>query len=455
MQPERNLTEAASHCAYGLRALQRGDNLSAAHEYNTAFKLDPQCYEAIANLALIYLNTDRIQMAIVAANRAVRINPTSAEGWNNLGYILGAAGRFKEAEFALKKSVAISPTRNGWYNLGLCLYSLGEFKSSVNAFDEALKLSPGEIDIIDKRSISQLGCGKYVEGLIDNKVRWECVSCHPYMNNEVPEWRGEPLHGKTIVVLHEQGFGDTFQFCRFIPQIKTKLGAEKVILSVPASCVELMRVSKIADEVIAIQDKPNCHIDFKSPTMTVPAHLGIKLKNVGSKPYLFAPMRPKVIKDSPNIKVGLVWAGKPMYAQDRWRSMHVSNLIPLLDIDRVDYYSLQVDIPPEQELWRFGMNTLVEDLSAKIKDWSDTASIIQALDLVVSVDTAPAHLAAAMGKPVALMVPQASCWRWLKHNSTTSSWYPTIKIFRQDTQGEWSPVISKVAAFIKGMKNGS
>ncbi len=182
--------------------------------------------------------------------------------------------------------------------------------------------------------------------------------------------------------------------------------------------------------------------------MTVPALIGASVDWLRARPhpYMQAPVHDVSLPQTGRRKVGIVWAGKPMYAQDQWRSMaDPTTLLPIASLPNIDCYSLQVGERVPQ-LWQTGMNAFVTDLSSQITDWADTAKILSELDLLVSVDTAPPHLAGAMGVPVAMMLPEASCWRWLGHDTVTTPWYPSMRLFRQERQGDWGPVVKAIAA---------
>lgn len=446
------MADDQDHIACGNRALSAGDALTARAHYTAALSTNPRNFDALVNLAVVHLQTGNLPLAEFTARRALDINAASAPAWNNLGYIFGVMGRFEECKAALLKSIALAPSPAAWHSLGLCHYSLGDFADSVVAFDQQLELTPGDIDGMDKRSISLLGMGNYRDGLIDNKVRWSVLAAHPLMHSSIPEWNGEDITGKSIIVLHEQGYGDTLQFIRFVPWLKQR-GARRVVLSVPGSAIPLFRDSNLADELIGINDMPAgglASIDYKCPMLTLAAHLDVTPANIPGKSYLRAPDRPSGIKRDGSLNVGLVWAGKPMYAQDRWRSMNLMELLPLLSDTRCNFYSLQCDAR-SADLHQSGMNAFIKDLSPQIRDWGDTAAMIRDLDVLVSVDTAPAHLAGAMGKRVLLMIPQASCWRWLDHDTTATPWYPSMTIYRQTQQGDWSPVVDAICKELAAM----
>lgn len=443
---------AKEHSLLGSDAFRSGDYLIAQSEFAAALAANPSDFDAMQGMAIILFQTGRHEAGLLAAKRAAALAPNASErggAYNNLGYFLGMLGRLEESKAALLKSVEALESPISLHHLGLALYSLGEFEEAVEVYDRALKIAPPEKheELIDQRGTAQLGAGHYVEGLIDNKVRWGVLKSHPLMHSAtLPEWKGEPLDGKSIIVLHEQGFGDTFQFVRFVPRLR-ELGAARVILSVRDECADLIRVSGLADEVIGIRESPEgglASVDYKCPMLTVPAHLGLTVATIPGEPYIKAPLREKKLAGETRFKVGLVWAGKAMYAADHWRSMPITNLLPLLENEACAFYSLQQD-ERKKELWESGLNAFMTDLSGQLRDWSDTAAILTEIDLLVSVDTAPAHLAGALGIPVALMIPQASCWRWLNHSSTMTPWYPSMMLHRQVRQGDWSPVIASVS----------
>lgn len=451
----REQTDLQIHCATGHQAIQSGDALTAQVAYISALQTDSHCWEAAVNLALIFMGTSRLPAAVAMARRATTIDPGRHEGWNNLGYICAAAGRHADAETALRKSLELNTsgdTAETEHSLGQVLHALGRFAEAIDAYDRALAQKPGNIDFIDHRGQSLLGAGRLTEGLIDNKIRWQFIMCHPLMASPIKEWQGESLSGKTVIVLHEQGFGDMFQCVRWVPLLKTKYKARRVILSVPDTVAELLRINKLADEVISIRGAPKSglgSVDYKIPMMTTPALFEASDTNIPNKKYISAPLRKPLLPKSGSLKVGLVWGGKPMYAADQWRSMSADTLLPLVEIEGVSLFSLQAD-ERAKELWQSGMAAWVTDLAPHIQTWSDTAALIKELDLIVSVDTGPAHLAGAMDKPVALMIPAASCWRWFGHETTDTPWYPSMRLFRQKQQGEWAPVISAVAEYIRG-----
>lgn len=442
---------STTHLTTGQRALAVGDLLTAQSEFAAVLADDPNSYDAMGGIAIIMMNTQRPHVALRAARECTAIDPENPEAWFNLGMFAAMLGGFEEAVTAFQRAVVLAPDRfEVWKHLGLARYSLGRFNEAEFAYGRALEIKPDDEDAIDQLSNVYLAQGRFREGFLDNKVRWKIAASHPLMHHPLPEWKGESLVGKTIMVLHEQGYGDSLQFVRLVPWLKTKFGAARVILSMRDSMVGLMKLAGVADEVIEIRQEPKGgldSVDFKCPMLTVPGYVGLSVENIPTGPYLKAPMRQRLLPKG-KFKIGIVWGGVPMYAQDAWRSMYPTTLLPLTEIEGVALYSLQQD-ERRRELWESGMNAFVSDLSPHLGSWLDTAAIVAEMDLVVSVDTSVAHLAGAIGKPVGVLIPQASCWRWMGHETKTTAWYPTMKLFRQRRQGDWTPAVDAIKDHIR------
>jgi hypothetical protein len=437
-------------------AFANGDALTARNAWINVLKEDRGNWQATANMAMLLLQTGYVKEARAVATRAVGLPAPSreakGEAWHNLGYIEAVGGNYRAAVHALQYATWCNEKfYPSWHWLGVCRTQTGDFEMAINAFDKALELAPTEearTETIDKRGLALLGNGDYVAGLMDNKIRWSVLVSHPLMHSNIPQWQGESLDGKSICVLHEQGYGDTFQFVRFVPKLK-EMGAERVILSVRAEMKDVLEASLLADEVLVIGEVPEC--DYIVPMMTLPAYLGLKIETIPFEPYLVAPARQFRLPLTQRARIGLCWAGKPMYANDQWRSMPLQALLPLFEstYETHDFYSLQVD-ERVRELKETGMEVFITDLSPHLKTWGDTAHVLRQLDALVSVDTGIAHLAGGMDVPVHLMIAEASCWRWHAHHTQTTPWYPRMRLHRQAEQGDWdSPVTSVLASLRK------
>jgi hypothetical protein len=289
-----------------------------------------------------------------------------------------------------------------------------------------------------------------------------------------PVWRGESLAGKTILLWVEQGYGDTFQFSRYIKPV-LDLGAKVFLLVSDASSARLFKTTFAEQDVGIIlgsaQAKP---FDFQCPLLSLPlACQTDSLEKIPSQhPYLFADavgtqhwrQRLLAIDGNRKKRVGLVWAGgyRPQHplahGMDLVRSLHLRELAPLQAVQAsngIQFFSLQLDAPAEQlaqmqsEGWS---GPAIVDLTKDLQDWADTAALIANLDLVISCDTAVAHLAAAMGKPTWILSRYNGCWRWLEDRDD-SPWYPTVRLFKQTTAGDWTDVVNRVVIELNGLTN--
>jgi hypothetical protein len=262
----------------------------------------------------------------------------------------------------------------------------------------------------------------------------------------LPLWQGEALDGKTLFVYAEQGLGDTIQFARFLPLV-AKRGA-RVVFDCQPELVRLLSGLAGVDELRPqFQANPLPAADFHVPLLSLPGRLGITLATVPSAvPYLSAPLAvigPNVPRPpATRLAVGLVWAGRPEHANDRNRSMTLEDLLPLADLPGVALFSLQIG-PCASDIGTAGATPLIYDLTPQIRDFADTARLIEQLDLVICVDTSVAHLTGALARPGFVLLPYTPDWRWLGMRED-SPWYPTLRLFRQPAPGDWNSVVAKL-----------
>ena len=274
-------------------------------------------------------------------------------------------------------------------------------------------------------------------------------------NFQQPVWSGQDLRGKTILLRAEQGFGDVIQFVRYAPSVKA-LGA-KVLLQLNLG-LERMAKSFVGIDGIWLPDQPSPAFDFYIHLMSLPGVFGTELDSIPADiPYLHAEPEKadewaRRLQSSEARKVGLVWAGNPGHLRDRYRSMSLHTLAPLFDVGG---HSLLFSCRRVLR-WRKPRSSSLEliDLDPELQDWSDTAAAISQLDLVICVDTAVAHVAGAMGKPVWVMLPRNADWRWLLDRDD-SPWYPTMRLFRQSRHGDWDEVVGRVKASLKAWVDGA
>ena len=390
--------------------------------------------------------------AVESFNRARELEgPTTPNcynlgvSWYRLGDLERAAGLFREA-------VELTPTdAESWHNLGQTLNDLNRLDESIAAYDRALQAAPDYHLARYGRAISLLGAGRLPEGFRDYQCRWWTRRRRAFHQ---PLWAGQPAPGQTLFIHAEQGFGDAIHMARFLPQARDRVG--RVVLECRSELKTLFLHSAIADSVIAYGE-PIPAFDFFVPMLNLPHALGVTLETIPNRtPYLEAPAAdslPPALAGEPSaggrprMRVGLVWAGNPGHHQDAARSIPLEKLAPVLQVPGVVFYSLQAPMPARDRQFFLSCSNLV-DLRGRMRDFLATASIIKDLDLVITVDTAVAHLAGALDKPVWVFIKYAPDWRWMLDRADTP-WYPTMRLFRQAHRDQWDPVILQIAEALR------
>ena len=375
--------------------------------------------------------------------KALLLNPEHADVHNNLGNTLAKKNRLDEAEKCFKLGLKLDPKRPEFLtNLGGVLQAQGKIDEAINKFDEALVIDPDYADGYWNRSLARLLTGNLVEGFADYEWRFKLPEFLS-VKTDIPLWKGQSLAGKTILIKSEQGYGDTIQFSRYASMLSER-GA-KVLLETHKPLARLFEVMDGLDEVIVRGAKP-IHADFQVPVMSLPHRFGTTLDTIPAEvPYLQVSSDPVFdFSSKSQTVIGIAWAGNPKH-KNSWaanRSLEITSLNPLFDIPDISWVSLQVD-QRHNEVANIHKNKNLYDMRDQIEDFADTATVIAGLDLVITVDTAVAHLAGALGKPVWILLSFAADWRWLLDRDDCP-WYPTMKLFRQKAPGDWKSVISSV-----------
>lgn len=401
---------------------------------------DPDDAQALVNQFVLTCGKP-LPSHIAMTARAVANAPEAFEALFNHASALNRAGEYKESlRFFLRALVACPFERRAecTYNIGMAFHDLGKLSEAIAWYDNSLQLRDDR-EVWQARAVARLAGGHLAEGLFDHEVKWHKPARKPIAESGIPRWWGEPLEGKRIIVAHEQGYGDTLQFIRFLPRLK----AGKVTLSAPPELLTLLQSNVKADEYV--DESGPFTADYYCSPMSMAACLGIEYAGIDGKPYLSA--EPMTLPKRGRLKVGLSWKGSPGYARDALRSMALTDLLPILDLPGAAFYSLQVR-PNAVEVSNLGLDGLIADLGSTLTGWHDTARAIAAMDVVISTDTANAHLAGALGKPVLLMLPYAACWRWLRNRGDTP-WYRSVRLFRQSEPNKWP--IARVRAALKEM----
>jgi tetratricopeptide (TPR) repeat protein len=422
--------------------------LIAEKRYNEAlYALELTTVECLNNMALVhgqYIGS--LHIAKKYFDAALKINHSSWMIYSNLAHVLNLHCWFSEAKEAILKAIEYSetPVCDCYYNAGVIFGNLGDHYSAIDYYRKALSIA-------DKGSIkynlgaSLLATGQWEEGWKYYEARFSYEKPNKVrVRFPQPSWDGSDLAGKTILLFSEQGVGDLFQFCRFIPFVKER--AKKVILECQESCASLMERNfriKVIPRAEANWPDPPKGVDVVASVCSLPGILGIRPDNIPSEPYIKTHRRSK-IKEK-DFKVGICWAGNPDHANDFTRSCSFKNFELLFDLP-AKFYSLQKGTMLRR--WAFETVDLgegyLDNSVADCKDWGETACVLRDLDLVISVDTGVAHLAGAMGKPVWNLIGTVHDWRWGLYPQETSPWYPTMWLVRQQTFREWSHVFLAV-----------
>ncbi len=435
----KNPGYAEAHLNLGTVLYQQGKYDSAAESFRKVQVLKPDCAEAYINLASVLKDQRQLEAAIAAARMGIELMPNSPEAHLNLGAILHDQGSFPEAAASYRQALSLRPDYvEALSDLGAVLALQGD-RTGLQYMEQALLLKPDYAAGHWNLATTLLRLGEYSAAWPEHEWRWKWNRfSSPQRNFQRPQWRGEPLHGAAILLHAEQGIGDTLQFVRYLPLVKERGG--RVILEVQPPLQTLFANFPGTDQVIARGDVLP-EFQWHCPLMSLPLAFATTLDTIPSScPYIGLPGHGEKAERTAGLKIGLVWAGNPGHRGDLLRTIPLEELTPLTELNGIKFIALQQGLTLEQR----------EEISDRFplewddfKDFSETARAIADLDLVISVDTSVAHLAAAMGKPVWILLAQVADWRWLTDRDD-SPWYPTARLFRQATLGDWKGVIARV-----------
>ncbi len=415
--------------------------------FRRALAAKPDFAQAYHNLGTVFHDQRKFEEALECYQRALELEPDSAEAQLNVGSALQMLGEMDEALALYQKSIATDAKQaRAHYCLAAALHTLGHDDEALESYAEALQLKPDYPEAHYNRSFVYLARGELAKGWSDYEWRLQCADYKGRRFN-VPRWDGTPLGGRTLLIHTEQGLGDTLHFIRYVRLVQRQGGT--VYVEVPPVLLPLLRSSGVTGIIPGGSPLPK--FDLEIPLLSLPGTLGTTLENIPAHvPYLSA--EPRMIKHwrsqvrgLPGFKVGIVWQGNRDYAFDRFRSIPLTAYAPLADVPGVTLVSLQKGHGSEQ-LAELQGRFPVLDLAASLDTagaFTDTAAVMSNLDLVVSSDTAAAHLAGALGVPVWLAVAKHPEWRWLLERED-SPWYPTMRLFRQQTAGDWSDVFTRM-----------
>lgn len=425
--------------------LRRRNAPDALACYRRLLELDPDNYMAHNNAGLLLNKLGRRGEADAAFGRALELKPGNPHiRFNQL--MVRPNGDLDEATDCCRRALAERPDDpDVLTNLAIVLQFSGRYEEAMAEYQRAAAVNPAHLGSRFNMSLLLLLRGDYARGWIEYEHRWQLLETSKPSFAQ-PEWQGEDIAGKTILLQTEQGFGDELQCLRFVPDILAR-GA-RVALRLDRPLVRLA-ASLPGNLVITPATAPPPAFDVWCPLLTVPRILGTRVDTIPAKvPYLS--VRPGIserwrrrLAELPGLRVGLTWAGSPSHVNDFRRSLELGALKPLLDVAGASFVSLQVG-PRAGDLAALPPGTIV-DLSPELTDFAETAGAILNLDLVIAVDTAVMHLTGALGRPGWVMLPFSPDWRWLLGRDD-SPWYPTLRLYRQPTPGDWDSLIARAAA---------
>lgn len=430
----------------------------AREAFEKCLKINPNEPESLNNLALTYASEFDYKKACEILIIAVEKNPKASCIHNNLGLQYRSLEEHENAISCFKKSLELKNDSKTWAMMGGCYGELKQLDKAEKCFLKALNLDPDFAAAhTDLACVYQLK-GDWKQGFKEYEWRfnvYEQLKVWKKLYDQNKRWKGQDISGKKLLVHTEQGIGDGINFIRYLPILKTR----GIHLTLHCSEPILPLVQSFADEFfskcpskISTEDLPD-H-DFNCPVMSLP-HI-LNLDYIPNDPYIFISEKIKIEKYNDKIKIGIVWAGNPEHSNDRKRSCELKMFKGLHDLNNVKLFSLMKDTRKRAyndqnkpiDLTEGSENMQIVDFSEQIKSFYDTALIINSLDIIIGVDTSVLHLAGAMGKPCCLLLSKNNDWRW-KSEGETTLWYPNMKLFRQEKNGDWSSVFEKVEKYIK------
>jgi len=450
LQLQPNDVEALNNWGIALRALGRFEESAAM--YRRALEIKPEYPEILNNLGNTLRDLEELDAAATSFRRALQLHPEYLDAFNNLGLTLATQRRFDEAIAAYHGALQLRPEyAEVWKNLGNAWRDQARWEEAEASYRRSIACPGGSASAHFNLSLLLHLLGRHEEGWREYEWRWRSPAQARAVRDFIaPLWDGSPAEGRTILVHAEQGFGDTLQFVRYLPIILAHSRAARVIfecLPVMIPLLDQLRGEGIEIVARGASDEALPPFDLHLPLLSSPLALQRFAPLPMSAPYLRADAGLRArwrerLGTTAAFRVGLAWTGNPQHHDDRRRSIAPKTLAPLVRLPGIHFVSLQVGhggrLPPTL------LDAGVSDFTADIGDFADSAALMAELDLIITVDTATAHLAGALGRRVWLLLPFVPDWRWGLGREDTP-WYSTMRLFRQPAAECWDTVISRVA----------
>lgn len=449
LQVSPNYTLALNNL--GLALYEKGEQDDALRTFQKVIDLDPDFASAYFNLGLVFMKKQDFERAIGSFQAAIKKDSNFEDAYYNAGIAFAQVGRTDDAIDFYRQTLQLNPYRPDVYNnLAMAYEDIGDVQGAITYFKKALELNPGDAEIHWNLSLALLLSGNFQEGWKEYQWRFR-VNDFRMKRFKQPQWDGSDISEKTILLHSEQGFGDTIQFIRYASLVAER-GA-RVIVQSPIELASLLRVVEGISSVVALgEELPE--FDIHCPLLslplifqTTPDTIPAKTPYIIPDPLLVHKWENTMPTEEAQIRIGLVWAGGPKHKNDRKRSLYLKDFAPLAEFADIKFYSMQkgkaaIETRKLPEVIR------LIDYTDEIRDFSDTAALMKNLDLIISVDTAVAHLAGAIGRPVWTLLPFTPDWRWMLDRED-SPWYPTMRLLRQPSPGDWESVIQQIKMALK------
>jgi len=446
--------DAFAHAVLAQTQQGRGRLAEAATNYRAALRLHPDLFPAVANLGIVLRALGDAHGAEQFLRQAAAMQPDSADVCCNLGLLLSETGRAEEALALLRRALALRPEfPEAAYNLANALAGLSRYDEAQSAYRTAIALRPDYHDAHWNLAHVLLLRGEWAAGWEAFEHRWRVEQLRALARSyDAPLWNGQELAGKTIFLHHEQGFGDTIQFVRYAPLLARR-GARVLLEAQP----QLRRLFSSLEGVAQLlgRDDPRPAFDYHCPVMSLARGFGTRPDTAPANiPYLAAPAEDRArwrarLGRASGLRVGLVWsspaaaAGQgPAQAHKANRSISLDLLQPLMRLPGIELIGMQTG-PGSASLPEAGAMATIRNLGSEVGDFADNAALIEEIDLLVTIDTAAAHLGGALGKRTWVLLASQADWRWLSGRADTP-WYPSVRLFRQPAPGDWPAAIGQL-----------
>ena len=444
--------------------LNKGQIDVAKMHYLAALNVDPNHVSALQNLGAALVAMEKYEASASISRRAVAVAPDNFGAWGNLAVSYGGLRKYAKAIEIFERILPKIPRHQAggvMHNYALNYHMQNKHTRAEKIYDEALSLLPNNLAITSDRALSILCQGRMNEGLSAYEVRWKSLYKSHIWKLELPEWQGQSLNGKRIIMHHEQGYGDSLMYCRFVKDLQ-QMGA-KVTVAVPDILMELVQDSFQGIKVVDWEDKnldPNDY-DYHTPMMSVMRWLKLEPSEIDPSPYLKAKkwQDTLVMRLPKTFKIGLCWFsgdhGKTMASRRRYAPLNL--FLPITEIPGVKVISLQKE-DGSQEVQSLGVEGWIVDYMQRMDSFADTASMVQELDLVISVDSAVAHLAGGMGIPTIMLSPYTRCWRWWNASDEKGwsglPWYQDMRVIPQSEDGSWDAAAEQATDIVSTIVKG-